>query len=430
MLMNVHKKFTIFLVFLAVLAIPTYAETTYIDAQKWTTCVAGSCVTTVPLDEFLNSGLITALKAIDLTPAKPVLTDKLLSFDYRFEGNNMIFYGDIANNVYWTFNLGNSFVIDPWWNITTPYTWTGIDLDDDGSTAYRFGYTISLNCTSPRIEWVSLDSDCDASAILIYNMGETLLSNTSLTDKNSTVGFAINSSQYYYIMANGNSQTYTRAYKYPWTAYPNQTSPYLTVNSSVGCEPACANLTNSANNIGQIGYSCLSSQIYYTISFELNGNSSNLTVINTTTINATEIANVTGLNSTIYRNGTVLNTSLANNTYWLGTVPVGLHNFTLATNNSDLITYWVNATATASAPVVNYTYGLCTSNTTLLLHDTGFYNGSFNYTDTYTLCPYGCDNVTFSCSPAPFIQDLVNYSIIFVFAIIAIFIGVKLARRK
>jgi hypothetical protein len=60
----------------------------------------------------------------------------------------------------------------------------------------------------------------------------------------------------------------------------------------------------------------------------------------------------------------------------------------------------------------NATYTVCSDNDTLLYHDASYLNGTLNYTDRYTLCFYGCDNVTMSCNPPMFMENLLALGVV------------------
>lgn len=81
---------------------------------------------------------------------------------------------------------------------------------------------------------------------------------------------------------------------------------------------------------------------------------------------------------------------------------------------SDGLELEFNASEPSNETVIdltNQSYKICTSNMTLFTHDTQYINGTFNYTDEYYYCNYGCDNVTFNCYPEPFIQDFLTFII-------------------
>lgn len=67
----------------------------------------------------------------------------------------------------------------------------------------------------------------------------------------------------------------------------------------------------------------------------------------------------------------------------------------------------------------------CIDNNTLINNETLIINSLINNTIKYTLCVYGCDNVTRTCSPEPFIQDVYTYLIIAGFCFIMFLIYKK-----
>lgn len=78
---------------------------------------------------------------------------------------------------------------------------------------------------------------------------------------------------------------------------------------------------------------------------------------------------------------------------------------------------WYNESAIIT-PVLPVSYEICISNTTLFYNRSISINGNINNTQEYELCQYGCDNVTATCKPIPFVQDLINVSIFLAFALI------------
>ena len=88
-----------------------------------------------------------------------------------------------------------------------------------------------------------------------------------------------------------------------------------------------------------------------------------------------------------------------------------------------VVTYGIlqNASEEPAEPppvVVSASYVICSSNTTLYDHNVITINESTNITDEYTLCVYGCDNVTASCYPEPYIQDLWTFGLVLAFFVI------------
>ena len=63
-------------------------------------------------------------------------------------------------------------------------------------------------------------------------------------------------------------------------------------------------------------------------------------------------------------------------------------------------------------PVPEGSYIICTDNSTLFNNRSIVTNGVLNNTQEYTNCIYGCDNVTQSCYPAPFIQDIITFAVL------------------
>lgn len=338
---------------LASLPISTTVFALNLNAQNTTVCNGHYCETTVDLSKYFNTNQINSIKAADWSSKLPRLTG-LYTISYRFDGSSVIIYGSVYNNTYWNMPV-STLNIDPWWNITAGYTWTGVDEDTTASTTDMFGYTISLNCTGPTIYAVEIDNNANPTYCMIYNFTNALLSNVSVVGGFATFNYAAVKDKGYYISCNKATASYTRSYKFPYSTYPDKTSAFLTVYSSNSNEGAHGsypdqNQTNSANNIRRITYACQVQSEYYVANFTLNGGNANLTVLDSQSVNATMHVNITGLNTTIYRNGTVLNTSLVAATTYISTVPAGWWNYTAATNNSDVSTLWINS-STSPKPI-------------------------------------------------------------------------------
>jgi hypothetical protein len=80
----------------------------------------------------------------------------------------------------------------------------------------------------------------------------------------------------------------------------------------------------------------------------------------------------------------------------------------------------------APPPSALPTNRFCSDDNTLRDTTTITFNAiSYNITED-DLCAYGCDNVTFTCNPAPYVQDLLEISIIAMFFIALIIIGKRL----
>lgn len=117
------KKALFFMAMLVVLAYPTYALTT-INAQSGTTCdVTGYCETTVNLGKYLTTQAISIVKNTNYSQTIDAIEHEtsLKNMGYKFINNSIVIYGRTIENTYWSIDLKNGFVIDPWWNTSFPY---------------------------------------------------------------------------------------------------------------------------------------------------------------------------------------------------------------------------------------------------------------------------------------------------------------------
>lgn len=391
---------------LTVWATPGAAITT-INAQPTTVCDSGTCETRVELSEFLNNGLITALKAIDLTPAKPVITARLLDFDYSFEGTQMVFRGRVAGNVYWTFDLGNGYVIDPWWNTTTSsvdwlYPVTGYSTNTPGND--DFGVNLTLFYPATKIEVLKYNSDSSAFCELYDVGGATWVGNESYIGDLCTITGTFAAGDYRLQSGGYANAYYNNSMTYPKNSTNNKFKvTSCTIFNAPNAWTACGG--TQIFTIMQINVTASStSSLWWEGGLELNGTSANITLDNATALNITAYNNVT-LNMTIYRNGTAIgwNISRFENSSYL---PAGLYNVTAWIGNASTnlsVTYFANMTYT---PPLNATIGstICTDNQTLA-HINEFNPYTDNLNTYYELCPYGCDNVTYACSPPAYMTN-------------------------
>ena len=75
-------------------------------------------------------------------------------------------------------------------------------------------------------------------------------------------------------------------------------------------------------------------------------------------------------------------------------------------------------------PTFTYAMSYCTDNTTLIKNITYNDNGNSSFFEITDSCVNGCDNITASCSPAPYEANLMNMGLI-----IAIIVGIVLLWR-
>jgi hypothetical protein len=80
-------------------------------------------------------------------------------------------------------------------------------------------------------------------------------------------------------------------------------------------------------------------------------------------------------------------------------------------------------------PNISYpiSYQICADNSTLLINNTIVVNNVTNNTFTYQNCAYGCDNISYSCAPPPYVSDTINFLIIIAVVIIG---GILLKKFK
>lgn len=435
------KKYLVFALCFLLLAIPIYADTTTIDAQKYTTCsIDGYCSTIVPLDEYMNSGLITALKSIDLTPAKPVLTEKLLGFDYRFIGNSIEFYGSIVDDVYWTFNLGNSFIIDPWWNYTSwhwsvdhewanPYSPLG---SLGGSGIWRgTNFTTVAPCRVVAFDFTGSMTPYNCTLIKASDKSIIEIGTISGTWCNFSTNVLENNTQYYLLL--NSSQ---RSMKSPTDSGTSTNGEIVvdhgfTYSSDLSSFSFAPTETENIENIYTQENATMENSYWYETHLYLHGIEGNASFTNNTAMNLSGTVNITGFDVLIYINDTLSanDTDYAEN---ITNLSVGLYNITGVFGNAstnESTTYWLTMQP-YSAPVGSYlqntTWSYCTDNTTLLQHYAVYNNGSLSYNDTYSYCAYNCDNVTSSCNQPFFIQDILNVVFWTIIIVIAIIIGKRL----
>lgn len=429
------RKAVFLIALIALLGMPTMAYAVTYDAQKDTTCERGYCITRVYLPDFMPSGLITALKKVDLTPAKPVINALLTKFEYRFDGDYMVFNGTVTDSVYWTFNLGNGYVIDPYWNYTTyaygannTFNLTAITGSDTSSDNYWRGieFIPYINTTIVRAESYNVTSAFED--VRITNKSGTMICNyTSIVGNIANFNCNVTAGTAYYLVMEGNGwKFYFHCGTAGACAYPrNSTAPDFYVNSSIqGANLASPTRNNDilmgvhkvvSRNITATDYS-----VYYTANLFLNGNETNITLDDTSNLNMTGATNLTGSTVLIYVNGTVSanDTNSAENVTIL---PIGKWNITAWIGNAS-----ANSTVTLWATVFDTIYTrktYCSDNYTLSTYNyTSIEDGSvFSYNE---YCPNECDNVTYMCNPATYQQSMIN-----IFIVIIVIVAVALVYR-
>lgn len=399
------KKILFLILFLTLLAIPVSALN--IDAQADTYCNWGNCETRVNLSNYLITTQINIVKGLDLSKSKPALNDKLISFNYRFDNNILVFYGQVKNDVYWTFDLKNGYIIDPFWNYTEAGTedtiTVGITTLGANSDTNKQGYFITMKANASLVSVTKHASDTSSHAWIDF-VNDTNIANASFSGNTATFTPNIELTDgVSYHLYTWNSGAGRDAYILNPISIPITTGRDLDIitgqyndgtwhNDSIG--RCIDNITtiNASSNVS----------IWYVNNLFLNGNESNITLNNATEFNVTGITNLTALPVLLYINDTLSanDTDRAeNNTY----LAQGTYNITGYFGNSstnETITYWLTMTYTAPGASIGYVF--CTDNETLAhINVTNLETDNvISYNDH---CVYGCDNVTFACYPAPFI---------------------------
>jgi parallel beta-helix repeat protein len=103
-------------------------------------------------------------------------------------------------------------------------------------------------------------------------------------------------------------------------------------------------------------------------------------------------------------------------------------NFTLKTNNID----YLPLTTFIPLPLnlTNYTYTICSDSNILYNHYYNFVNGIANYSDVKFYCPYGCNNMTYSCELDPIQSGFLGLGIVISFIIILLLIDKWLSKGR
>lgn len=95
--------------------------------------------------------------------------------------------------------------------------------------------------------------------------------------------------------------------------------------------------------------------------------------------------------------------------------------------NQEFNLYNITISCEYEESVPEGSYTICTEEGYLFINTSRVHNGVLNNTQEYIVCNYGCDNVTISCYPPPFVVDIISVIIISMFFI---FIAWLLKRRK
>lgn len=254
--------------------------------------------------------------------------------------------------------------------------------------------------------------------VSIYDSTGTIIASTIASGWQSNFSDVIlNSSQTYYISYLGSERTYAGA------TFPVTSSAYYSITACLGGPNWDSTRTDygwSVTNITTEEF--IPPVISYTeINLTIDSLDQNKSVYDTDYVSLEANINVTGLPITLMINGSIVDndfTTVSYNDYF----EPGLYNITSNWTGNDTYpgstsTLWLTS---GFKPVANFSYNLCHDNNTLYRHATAWPNGTFNYTDEYVYCAYGCDNLTASCSPEPFIQDLTTFGVFLLFIAVCV----------
>lgn len=401
------------------LAIPTYARED-VNLQQWSSCsIDGYCRTEVDINELsLSKAGKDLLKDIDTDTPYLFESDNVIQ-DFTIEildKEKLIITGHITQNTYWTMLIDEVF-LDPWWNTTSFDTWTMPSVSWTSHTASAqdyLGTNISLTETITIIA-VKKHASSNPYGCHLVDSGENVVGSGSYSGDVCTITGTF-SDPYYYLVNNYSSAGQPARYYNSFT-YPNAS------DGGNFQMTACIINDGSWGNCGatqwwdflEINVTGSGTSLWYETYLYLNGNNTNITLDNATALNSTGTTNLTGLTVLIYINTTLSanNTTTAVN---ITNLSAGMYNITAwignASTNSTL-TRWANITYTAPAVVVaNYSYTICSDNSTLYEHKAVYNNGSFSYNDTYTLCLNDCDNVSYSCEMPDYQEDFYGFLIV------------------
>lgn len=339
----------------------------------------GNCMTIVALDKetSLDKTAIEDLKKVDLTSSKPTLDSKLSTFDYKYVGSSIVFTGKIKQNTYWEFDLGNGYIIDPWWNYTTyTYETTGLVIPtnifgaNDGNKA---GAVITMK-NDTELLYVYKDSSDQSTNAYLQFLNGTAIDNAAFVGRVATFSsYPSLSNGETYIVYCWNGGASRNVYRSVSISIPNTTHPdynivYGTYNdgswhndSYVRCVD---NITTRKAVLSYIN-------TWYVDNLFLNGNESNVSYEYGGSLNATAITNLTGLPVQIYIDD-ILSASGTDSVSNVSSLGSGLHNITgwygnASTNES--ITWFafgkydpnLNLYLNGSQANKNYAYGNITN---------------------------------------------------------------------
>jgi hypothetical protein len=440
--------------FLAFMLSFSMANALTINAQPQTTCDnAGYCKTEVNMTPYLTTKEISDVKLSDYTKmiyattynktmlAKPKEAN---TFNVSYNGSTIKISGYVSAGTfnYWTFNLTKDVIIDPWWNYTNSYLSLALPIcnKNDYADNSQIGFEFMVLQNNIILINATKNTSSDATYARLYLSSGVNIGNFSFSG--NTINFnniSLINGQSYYLVADKNGASHTHIYKQnAWGSVYSDTR----INATNGAYYSGAAWTEDTSyRIFLNIVTGVATSIFYNSTLLLNGNATNLTLDNSTALNVTALANLTGLNISLFRNGTLTNFGL-NNVTNISNLSAGLYNITGFfgnTSTNETLTLWANMTFTLPTPPINYTspypantsWDYCANNLTLLSHDAIYNNGTFAYAnDTYTICPNGCDNTTFSCKLEPMQEGFVAFGFIIVFFIILLFFDRYILRGR
>lgn len=429
---------------ISILSVQVYAKgEILIDAQPSTRCVNGDCITRVNLEYFMDSVKITEVKSSDLSDSKPKLDVKLKEFDYNYENNTMVFWGHVDENTYWTFDLKNGYIIDPFWNVSS-FGWSSNQTTDipnpytsagNGGSNYGRGWEFNTYGTDIRVVKACAESGIPIVNGTVSNATHICYA-TSVSSQcaefNCNVSHAVADSGNHYVMlmSSGNTWFYinnTAVSKYPIDAgYFNITEDAQGTNYTHPVQGYNTNFMQTGHITIQV-YEEQNTTYEFDLDLYLNGSQSNISGISPAFVNMTGVitGNLTdNWNISLMVNGTEYNNS-ENLVFNSSTFTTGAYNITAFCYFNDSmenlsVSYFLTVNATPLTVDLSQTY--CADNTTLFVNRTVVINGNPNTTEEYIYCDYGCNNVTMSCELNPLVETLVLIliligAILFIFGI-------------
>lgn len=420
--------FALFLLCLFTLgATPIHAvETIDLSAAKYTSCDSfGFCRTQADINELpLSKDGKDTIKAITHdTPFVLDASSTIQNFNISVNENRdkLIISGKVLQDTYWTAQIGEV-LIDPWWNVSSntsslaydsPYsgamsnfTWTG---------TWSNGVMIHTNESFTWDNLTSSDTSPQLRFCYLWTSGGMLLTNHSWVGRTCVINYTLSANTSYYYTSLGELDGGGEKGEYSQAITPPLYASTFTIEAGSYHDGSTFH-NESTPRIYNLDLVYITKtetvSTWYENYLYLNGNSSNTTIFDNTTFNVTGTTNLTNGIVSLYINGTLSanDTTNATNTTNLST---GLYNITGWFGNAstnETITYWLNVTATPVTPsgVVGAVY--CTDNSTLA-HINVTNLQTDNVITYYEWCAQGCDNVTFSCEPLEYQQNLGNMAI-------------------